>query len=380
MSEAFRGDQTSLANKKLKTTPNLLQWGRQGAIEATRAFAPSSGTYQSLGGLFGMSYPSFLSMEVWRKAWTGHFRDRGPTVAEVFQGAGYDTFWVSHNNASCFSYTVRGYDRGFRTQKLITPKQTRRANADVRIARGAVQQLERVAAGKQCFFGWVFFVSPHSSYAKHYDDMPAETSLDRYRQELRFVDEQIATVFATLDRLALRDNTIVIFTGDHGEEFGEHGGRHHKSTVYTESVHVPLLIWLPGGQTQRVTAPTSTAYLFPWLFLRGNKAMQDAALLRLRRDFGPMMERTEGAVVVELLGDQRMKSSLVYPDRKYNYDFAAELHEAYRDPAERSDLFELDPKISADAEKRMAAYLQLRSERQRFVLRPDVLDPRPDRD
>jgi hypothetical protein len=85
-------------------------------------------------------------------------------------------------------------------------------------------------------------------------------------------------------------------------------------------------------------------------------------------------------VVVELLGQQRMKSSLIYADRKYNYDFGAELHEAYKDPGEHHDLFAADPKITADAQKRMGAYLQLRSERQRFVLRPDVLDPRPDRD
>ena len=380
MSEAVRADQSSVARPKLKTTPHMQHWSQRGAIELTRAFTPSSGTYQSLAGLFGMSYPSFLSMEVWRKAWTGHFRDPGPTVAEVFRRSGYDTFWVSHNNANCFTYTVRGYDRGFSTQKLITAKQSKRANADVRIARGAIQQLERVAKSKQRFFGWVFFVSPHSSYSTHYDDMPADTPLQRYRQELRFMDEQIGALLSSLERLELLDDTIVIFTSDHGEEFGEHGGRHHKSTVYTESVQVPLLIWLPGGKNAKLHAPTATAYLFPWLFLRGGKTMQDAALLRLRRDLGPMLERTDGAVVVELLGDQRMKSALIYPDRKYNYDFAAELHEAYRDPGEHSDLYQLDRKVTADAEQRMGAYLQLRSERQRFVLRPDVMDPRPDRD
>jgi hypothetical protein len=51
--------------------------------------------------------------------------------------------------------------------------------------------------------------------------------------------------------------------------------------------------WLPGSKGQRMHAPTSTSYLFPWLFLRGSKPMQEAALLRLRRDFGPMLERTE---------------------------------------------------------------------------------------
>jgi hypothetical protein len=95
-----------------------------------------------------------------------------------------------------------------------------------------------------------------------------------------------------------------------------------------------------------------------------------------------VLERPGGAVVTELLGPHRMLSSLIYPERKFNYDFNSKLHQAYRvdrDPLESDNLFEADLELAREAEATVGAYREVRADRHAFVLRPDRKDPRPNK-
>ena len=77
------------------------------------------------------------------------------------------------------------------------------------------------------------------------------------------VDQWVGKILTRLDELGLARNTLVVFTSDHGEELGEHG-MHGKFVFYEGSVHVPLLLRLPGviPATTVVTAPASQLDLF----------------------------------------------------------------------------------------------------------------------
>lgn len=70
--------------------------------------------------------------------------------------------------------------------------------------------------------------------------------LGRYDGEIAYVDAQLSLLFARLREYGMMENTIVILTSDHGEEFLDHEGIYHGHTFYQEILHVPMIISGPG--------------------------------------------------------------------------------------------------------------------------------------
>jgi glucan phosphoethanolaminetransferase (alkaline phosphatase superfamily) len=374
-SEATRYDQTSLHDPSLGTTPNLAAFVREdAAFSFGRAFAPSSGTLHSISSLLCMTFPSMIALETWGKAWHGALRSDEETVVELFAQAGYDTFLVSHDHKHAFQSKIVGFDQGFSSKTYVYESGGRDSvDTDAQIADKAVAEIHKRASAERRFFGWIFFASPHSDYFAHYADMARKTDVERYRQEIRFMDVQLGRIVSALREEALLDRTVVIYAGDHGEEFQEHGGSHHKTTVYSESTRVPFVVRVPGFSGELIDAPTSLMYVFPWLALPGPKPLANAAQIRLSDEIGPMMRATHGAVVIELIGHDRMRSSLVYDSRKINFDFISkeiELFDPLSDPLERFELLRQRPELEAGARADIVSYMRVRAARRRFVLVP----------
>ena len=117
---------------------------------------------------------------------------------------------------------------------------------------------------------YVHLMEPHDPYFEHpviegtgpdeYDGVgfaraeverpdPADTARLQhlYAGEVAFLDTKLAPFFAWMRAEGLYDNTIIVFTADHGEEFYEHGGFWHGTTLYDEVVHVPLIVKMPNN-------------------------------------------------------------------------------------------------------------------------------------
>jgi arylsulfatase A-like enzyme len=66
-----------------------------------------------------------------------------------------------------------------------------------------------------------------------------------YDGEIAFTDKAIGTLMQGIEEMGLRDNTLIIFLSDHGEEFFEHGGFEHGHTHYNELLRVPMIFSFP---------------------------------------------------------------------------------------------------------------------------------------
>ncbi len=138
----------------------------------------------------------------------------------------------------------------------------------------AETQLERVrgwigAQGADRWFAYVHLMEPHDPYfahplngqaygrAEHPSPDPAEVDRLRalYRGEVRHADEQLGRFFAQIRQEGLYDDALIVVTSDHGEEFQDHGGWWHGTTLYDEQLHVPLIVKLPKNDRAGTRVP-----------------------------------------------------------------------------------------------------------------------------
>ncbi len=111
------------------------------------------------------------------------------------------------------------------------------------------------------FFLFLHYMDPHDPYFEHpYSgkgyaraSMPnpdgkfAEPFQEFYKQEIEYLDYWIGRLVETLKGAGLYENSIIVLTSDHGEEFYEHGGWWHGTTLHEEQVRVPLLFKQPNS-------------------------------------------------------------------------------------------------------------------------------------
>ena len=86
-----------------------------------------------------------------------------------------------------------------------------------------------------------------------------------YYASISFMDTQVGVVVDSLERQGLADNTVIVFTSDHGYHMGEHG-LWQKMSLFEESARVPMLIVAPGMSKGTISeTPVSQIDLFPTL-------------------------------------------------------------------------------------------------------------------
>jgi len=113
-----------------------------------------------------------------------------------------------------------------------------------------------------------------------------------YDASIRYVDDVLGGFLDELESMGLLDETTLMVTSDHGEEFLEHGKLAH-TQVYPESLRVPLLVWLPQQPTpHRVTELVETVDIAPTLYeLAGLPAAPQVS----GRSLVPQLERVSGS-------------------------------------------------------------------------------------
>ncbi len=294
--DATRADALSSYGNPQRTTPTLDRIARR-SVQFTEAHSSASYTISSTASLFSGLYPSTHRVLDWKdRLWEGF-----PVLGEALSNAGLLTAAIVAN--PCISKTY-GMERGF--GHFVVVPVVKDGRMDSAAVNSCLEELtpQLAAPGVSSFFLYLHYLEPHMPYdppepirelvtrgsstpdlvptVENIRDPEHARGLEReqlaahyltlYHGNLTHVDFQLAKALARLGQEGLLDRTLLIITSDHGEAFLEHGRMLHGSTVYSEEIHVPLLIRFPpsrqnlsGISRHPVSTVDTTAFLLQLL-------------------------------------------------------------------------------------------------------------------
>lgn len=193
-----------------------------------------------------------------------------PTLAELLGARGWQTGAVTEDG---MLVAGSGFQRGFAYYRENKAHSIWEASGQVDVTfRSGLRWLDAHRGEK--FFLFLHTYQVHSPYLPppEFDRFRTYRDGDRdvpitpetpgairgrhaYAGETLYTDHEVGVLLAGLRDLGLDDRTIVVFTSDHGEEFGEHGWIGHDETLYDEVLHVPLILRAPGLVPAGVRVP-----------------------------------------------------------------------------------------------------------------------------
>lgn len=177
------------------------------------------------------------------------------TWAELLKKQGYQTAAFIGAVILDSNQLAPGLDRGFDFYDNFPAKTEskdrfgrveRRAQTVIADAESWLSQHPRDAQSSAPRFMWVHLFDPHDPYE------PPQPFSEKYAKhlydgEIAYADSQLGHFIGTLKQAGVYNNAILIIVGDHGEGLGEHGEDTHGLFLYDSTLHVPLIVKLPGA-------------------------------------------------------------------------------------------------------------------------------------
>jgi len=232
--------------------------------------------------------------------------DRERCLGEVFQAAGYDTAYIGKwhlDGHGRSSYIPPARRQGFAWWQAAecdhhyprshyytgdSPEMRHWEGYDAFAQTAAAQQyLRDHTRGPRPFVLCVSYGTPHfphhtapadyqalypSEQLKLAANVPASRAVAARRELVGYyahctaLDKCVGDVLTTLDQTGLAEQTILVFTSDHGEMMGAHDvAPLQKQWPYDEAVHIPFLLRAPGAPAKVVTTPLNVTDVLPTL-------------------------------------------------------------------------------------------------------------------
>ncbi len=263
--DTLRADHLGCYGYPRPTSPTLDKLASEGLL-FENFMATSPWTLPSHGSMLTGLYPNRIGL----KAWTSPPLAGFETLAGLLKKHGFSTAAVV--NHFCLSPRY-GLHQGFDDFLYIRENLSQRTPSVV--GRKAVEWFQRKRP--EPFFLFLHYYDVHSDYSSlpRFEDQfvhpyngiangtttqllnfrkglvkltesDAGHLMDLYDAGIRQIDFMLNQLFQYIDSRKLLDNSVIIITSDHGEEFFEHGGVLHSQTQYEELVHIPMIIRGPG--------------------------------------------------------------------------------------------------------------------------------------
>lgn len=342
--DALRADHVGVYGAERDTTPHLDRLAESGVI-FDAAYAPTPHTSYSLTSLLTGKYMRPLLLQG-----AGEDSDLWPEVLQTYgyHTAGFYPPAVFFIDAPRFA-SFRDRNFGFEYAKVEF------AEGEKRVAQ--VQEYLESQPAERPLFVWLHLFGPHEPYEQQ-EKYFGPRDIDRYDSEIHAADQTLGRV---VELFRARDpRSVVLVSADHGEEFGDHGGRYHGTSVYDEQVRVPLIISvpdLPAARREAVPVPVQTIDLFPTI-LSGLKIPVPP---RIRgRDLSPFLLGKEEPGERGLALSETDQFSLLATDKWRlicaRRSGACQLFDIEADPAQLQDVAREHPQVLEELKSQARAW------------------------
>ncbi len=233
--DTLRADRLSCYGSELLQTPNIDKFAERGVL-FSRAFAHTTTTLPSHTNIVCGTTPLYHGVH---DNYGFALSERFLTLAEHLKTYGYSTgafiggFPLDSRFGLSQGFDVYDDDFGKKYENEIP--------AELVIEKS----LSWLKQQKSPWFLWIHCYDPHDPYAPP-EPFKKRYESDLYNGEVAYVDRSLSPVLNFLEKNGLFDNTLIVFTGDHGEALGQHGEQTHGFLAYNEVLRIPLIICTPG--------------------------------------------------------------------------------------------------------------------------------------
>jgi len=356
--DTLRTDYLGCYGHEFNTSPNLDRLAENSLVfDDMICEAPLTGP--SFSAMMSSRYPRVTGATRNGLRLPEHF----PTVAEQFGATGYQTVCVQSNwtlkaKLSGLDRGFNVYDDDFEEKRWGVIKGERRAEDVTRLA---LDMLNTRDPDKP-LFAWFHYSDPHAPYKAHRKfnvarDVEGPTRKarkvrTRYNSEIAFTDSYIAQLLNAIPK----DNTFIIFVGDHGESLYEHNYLGHGRRIYQATLSIPFMISGPGITPGRTIAPArgidigttllELAGLTPAPGMHGLALLSDTPQpdrIRVVETYGGAVPNLPGAKAVMANRGPQRQAALLNNWKLIRNGSKYELFNLTVDPMEENDLAAQEP-------------------------------------
>lgn len=248
-----------------KITPNIYEFSKDSIVfekHLSTGNATRFGVFGMFYGIYGTYWHAFLAEE------------RGPVLIDILKSQNYD--FSVHASARLTSPEFnRTVFSEIRDDILLKTPGSTAYERDEKITEDFISFLDKRDVNKP-FFGFVFYDAPHGytypdgaaepfqpvwetiNHLALNDTFDPTPYLNRFLNSVHYTDYLVGKVFSKLKEKNLLDSTVVLVTGDHGEEFNETGLNYwgHNGNFTRYQTQVPMVVYWPGKSPSVVKYPT----------------------------------------------------------------------------------------------------------------------------
>ncbi len=241
--DALRADHLGTYGYEQDTSPHIDELAERSAV-FDRAYSHSPWTMPSVATMFTSLHPLQHGIVHWKNPLDEDLL----TIAE--HASDHGVYTAAHASHVIFRPKY-GFDQGFDEFDIEATE-----HGDIKydttseyVTELAIETLS--APIEEPYFLWLHYFDPHNNYLWHAGFGFGRTRVGRYDSEIAYTDQYIGRLLDWLDEHGHMEDTAIVLTADHGEEFGDHGDKRHTDQLYEETLRVPLIVYVPGGEPER---------------------------------------------------------------------------------------------------------------------------------